>query len=249
MMTRGVFIMTKSVLITSLLILLYSLSLFAEEVDIEALLWEAYESYGKINDYTGILHKQERIGKKMYPEETIFFKFAKPFKVYMKWIKDPYKNREMIYVEGWNDNKIRAHEGGLIGVVSVNLDPKGSMAMKGNRHPVTDMGIGNLLKVVQSNIQKAKKNGDSITVVKLGEEKVFSVDTIKLEATFPKEKEKGYYCYRAILWVDKEKKLPIKIMVYDWDNQLVENYAYEDLKFNVGLTDKDFDPSNKEYNF
>jgi len=237
------------VLATSLIMVLYGLSLYAEEVDIEALLSEAQESYKQIKDYTGIMYKQERIGKKMYPKETIFFKFAKPFKVYMKWIKDPYKNREMIYVEGWNDNKIKAHEGGLMGVVSVNLDPKGSMAMKGNRHPVTDMGIGNLLKVVQSNIARAKKNGDSITVVKLGEEKVFSVDTIKLEATFPKEKEKGYYCYRAVFWADKERKLPVKIMVYDWDDQLVEDYAYENLKFDVGFTDKDFDPTNKEYNF
>lgn len=238
--------------ITLVFVLLYttlSNLLFAEEIDIEALLNEAQASYSKINDYTGIMYKQERIGKKMYPKETIFFKFAKPFKVYMKWIKDPYKNREMIYVEGWNDNKIKAHEGGLMGVVSVNLDPKGSMAMKGNRHPVTDMGIGNLLKVVQTNVNRAKKNGDSITVIKSGEEKVFGVDSIKLEATFPQEKDKGYYCYRAVFWVDKDKKLPIKIMVYDWDNQLVEDYSYENLKFNVGLTEKDFDPSNKEYNF
>ncbi|MCX7943564.1 MAG: DUF1571 domain-containing protein [Deltaproteobacteria bacterium] len=222
---------------------------YSEEIDIETLLEEAQASYNGINDYTGIMHKQERIGKKLYPKETIFFKFAKPFKVYMKWIKDPYKGREMIYVEGWNDNKIKAHEGGLIGVVTVNLDPRGSMAMKGNRHPVTDMGIGNLLKVVQTNINRAKKLGDTIKVVKLGEEKIFGVDTIKLEAIFPKEKEKGYYCYRAILWIDKEKKLPRKIMVYDWEDQLVEDYSYENLQFNVGLTDKDFDPSNKEYNF
>ncbi len=227
----------------------YFSDVYSEEIDIESLLNEAQASYKQINDYTGIMYKQERIGKKMYPKETIFFKFAKPFKVYMKWIKDPYKNREMIYVEGWNDNKIRAHEGGLMGVVSVNLDPKGSMAMKGNRHPVTDMGIGNLLKVVQTNVNRAKKNGDSISVIKVGEEKVFGVDSIKLEATFPKEKEKGYYCYRAVFWVDKERKLPNKIMVYDWDDQLVEDYSYENLKFNVGLTDKDFDPSNKEYNF
>ncbi len=235
--------------ISSFIFICFFINLYAEEIDIESLLNEAQESYKQINDYTGIMYKQERIGKKMYPRETIFFKFAKPFKVYMKWIKDPYKGREMIYVDGWNDNKIKAHEGGLMGVVSVNLDPKGSMAMKGNRHPVTDMGIGNLLKVVQTNVNKAKKNGDSISVVKVGEEKVFGVDSIKLEATFPKEREKGYYCYRAIFWVDKEKKLPIKIMVYDWDDQLVEDYAYENLKFNVGLTDKDFDPSNKEYNF
>ncbi|MGB9600692.1 MAG: DUF1571 domain-containing protein, partial [Myxococcota bacterium] len=157
----------------SSLILLCTLTgnlIYAEEVDIEALLNEAQESYKQIQDYTGIMYKQERIGKKMYPRETIFFKFAKPFKVYMKWIKDPYKGREMIYVEGLNDNKIKAHEGGLMGVVSVNLDPRGSMAMKGNRHPVTDMGIGNLLKVVQTNVNRAKKNGDSITVIKAGEE-------------------------------------------------------------------------------
>ncbi len=231
------------------LFIFYTKVSVSEELDIEALLKEAQESYNRINDYTGIMHKQERIGKKMMEKETIYFKFMKPFKVYMKWIKDPFKNREMIYVQGWNDNKIKAHEGGIMGVVSVNLDPNGSMAMKGNRHPVTDMGIGNLLKVVSSNVNRAKKNGDSISVIKLGEEKVFGVDSIKLEATFPQEKEKGYYCYRAVFWVNKETKLPTKIMVYDWNNQLVEDYAYENLKFNVGLTEKDFDPSSREYNF
>ncbi len=241
----------RSIFFVTFIICFYGfvVDLESEEVDIEALLNEAQTSYKQINDYSGIMHKQERIGKKMYPKETIFFKFAKPFKVYMKWIKDPYKNREMIYVEGKNDNKIKAHEGGFIGIVSVNLDPRGSMAMKGNRHPVTDMGIGNLLKVVQTNVARAKKNKDTITVIKSGEEKIFGVDSIKLEATFPKEKDKGYYCYRAVFWVDREKKLPIKIMVYDWDNQLVEDYSYENLKFNIGLSEKDFDPSNKEYNF
>jgi hypothetical protein len=30
---------------------------------------------------------------------------------------------------------------------------------------------------------------------------------------------------------------------------LVEDYGYEDLKLNAGLTDLDFDPQNPEYRF
>ena len=59
----------------------------------------------------------------------------------------------------------------------------------------------------------------------------------------------GYYAYRALLGFDEENHLLIRAVVYDWTDQLVEDYAYNDLRLNPGHTSRDFDPSNKEYGF
>ncbi|NLD36389.1 MAG: radical SAM protein [Desulfatiglans sp.] len=40
-----------------------------------------------------------------------------------------------------------------------------------------------------------------------------------------------------------------KVTVYDWSDKLYEEYTFHNLKFNVGLNEKDFDPDNDQYNF
>ena len=181
-------------------------------------------TYDKLGSYTAIFHKQERVNGKLLEEETILLKFKKPFKMYMKWIKDPYKGREVLYVEGWNENQIKVHEGGITGIVTLNLNPGGFMAMKGNRHPVTDTGIGHLIKIIGENLRRRMKAGE-FKLLEHGEETVYRRKTRKVEVLFERDRTKGYYGYRVIVNLDKEKKVPIKIQIYDWDDQLVESYG------------------------
>ncbi len=209
---------------------------------------EAEEAYGKIEGYTAIFHKQERIDGELQEEETILFKFRRPFKVYMKWIKGPHAGRELLYVEGWNDGRIRIHEGGLKGIVTVNLAPHGSLATRGNRHPITESGIGHLVKLIGENLRKGISAG-GLKFREHGRETVFGRKTDKVEIVFSEARSKGYYCYRTIINLDVEQKAPIKIEIYDWDNILIEVYGYEGLNFNPGPTDDDFDPKNPEYKF
>lgn len=58
-----------------------------------------------------------------------------------------------------------------------------------------------------------------------------------------------YYGGRAELMVDKETHLPVKATTWDWAGKLYETYSYKDIKLNVGLSPKDFDPDNKGYDF
>ena len=219
-----------------------------EKVSPENWIRDMEEAYVRIDNYTAIFHKQERVNGKLLEEETIFIKFKRPFKIYMKWIKDPYKGREVLYVEGWNENRMMIYEGRVMGGVTVNFDPKGFIAMKGNRHPIMDSGIGNLVKLIRENFRKGIRNGE-LELKEHGEETIYGRKTHKVELIFPKDKTKGYYCYRAIINIDVEKNLPLKVQIYDWNNILIENYGYENLKLNVGLTDTDFDPKNPEYKF
>ena len=68
---------------------------------------EAEASLLKIDNYTAVFHKQERVKGDLRDEEIVFFKFKKPFKIYMKWIKDPGKGREVLYADGWNQNRMK----------------------------------------------------------------------------------------------------------------------------------------------
>ena len=66
---------------------------------------------------------------------------------------------------------------------------------------------------------------------------------------FPKEKARDYDGWRYVINQDVESRILIRIRVYDRDDQLVENYGYENLDLSASLLDADFDPKNPEYHF
>lgn len=239
----------KIVSLSLLFMVAFSTGAKAEKkIDPEGWINEAEAALAQVDNYRAIFHKQERIEGKLMEEETVLFKFKKPFKVYMKWIKDPYKGRELLYAEGWNKNLLMVHGSGITGIVTVNLDPRGSLAMKGSRHPINDSGLDHLVKVIGDNVRRGMKGGE-LEFREADKETVYGRRTQQVEITLPRDKTRGYHSCRTRLNLDLEKKIPIKIEIYDWDNNLVEDYGYEDLKLNMNLTDVDFSPKNPEYRF
>jgi hypothetical protein len=240
----------RNVLLLSLLLIvvLSTKAKAGERGDPEEWIRAAETALGQVENYMAIFHKQERVEGKLMEEETVLFKFKRPFKVYMKWIKGPYNGRELLYVEGWNNNRMMVRDSGITGMITVNLDPNGSLAMKGNRHPVTDSGLDHLVKLVGDHMRRGIKDNE-IEFKKMGEEVLYGRRTERVEILSPRNTAKTYYCYRATLNLDLEKKVPIKVQIYDWGNNLLEDYGYEDLRFNVGLSDADFSPKNPEYRF
>jgi len=200
------------------------------------------------DSYTSIFHKRELIHGRLAPEEVAFMKFKKPFKVYMKWTGKERRGTEAIYVEGWNGGHLKAHEGGILNIINFNLDPRGSLAMRGNRHPITDSGLEHLMTLIGENVRRGLKAREMV-FRDLGTETVYGRASRKLEGIFPREQERGYYCYRAVLYMDVERAIPLKMLLYDWDDVLFEDYGYEDTRLNAGLTDADFDPGNPAYRF
>lgn len=218
------------------------------QTDLRQWLRRAESLLARTDSYTAIFHKQERIQEKLTDEETIFIKFKKPFKVYMKWIKAPYNGRESLYVEGQNGNLIKIRECGLAGLITVDLAAKSPLIMKGSRHPVTDSGLENLVKLIGENVEKGIRAGE-VDFREHGEEKVYGTITQQIEIIFPRNKARGYYCYRAVVNLDAEKKLPVMVQIYDWNDILLEKYGYEAVRLDAGLTEADFDPVNAEYRF
>lgn len=204
-------------------------------------------SLARVDNYTAVFHRRERVDGKLVPEEVTFFKFKRPFMVYMRWLK-PDPGQESLYVQGANNNKVRAHGTGMANLVSLNLNPAGALAMENSRHPITEAGLENLVQKIGSNLRRGLKSGELISKDH-GEQTVYGRKTRELEGILPKDPAKGYYCYRCVVNLDVETSMPIQTRIYDWNDQLIESYGYENLKLNPGLSDKDFDPNNPEYHF
>jgi hypothetical protein len=218
-----------------------------DNTNLEKRLQETEEALTKLDNYTAVFHRIERVNGKLVLEQITFLKFKRPFEVYMRWI-NPIKGQESLYVQGANNNKVRAHGTGFAGLITVNLDPTGRLAMKDSRHPVTEAGLEILVKKIGSNLRRGLRAGE-LTSKDHGEQMVYGRKTRELEGILPKDPSKGYYCYRCIVNLDVETRMPIKTQIFDWQDQLVESYGYEHLSLNPGLSDKDFDPKNPEYHF
>ncbi len=137
-------------------------------------------------------------------------------------------------------------------MITVKLDPAGKVAMDERRHPITEAGIGHLLKLLQEDRRLAAKH-DEGRVIDKG--KVREKDRGKLrgrelrvfECIMPKSKRSEYYCHRAVVGFDTKLVLPVSVSIYDGKGRLLEQYRYQDLKLDVGLTEKDFDKDNPGY--
>lgn len=220
--------------------------------EVTGLVEKAWKKWRTVKDYTGIFIKQERVDGDLLEKETIFNKFrVKPLSVYMKWIKDPHEGRESLYVKGKNDGEVKVNAG----LINVNLDPRGSMVMKENRHTVFEAGIGNIIKLIRADMVLAKETGIG-TFEDLGMKTYEGMRVQCYRSTFPPDKvkkglqaKKGKF-YSADITICMDKRfMPVVIESKSAKGKLLEYYVNKDVKFNQGLTDKDFDPDHDEYDF
>ena len=224
-----------------------------------------------VQDYTATLVKRERIGKVLHDYQYMQVKVrherknargevTTPFSVYLNFLApEDIKGREVIYVKGRNDGKLTAHDGGtgliaaIKSAVTVNLDPTSDMAMEGNKYPITDIGVQNLMTKLIEVASEDMKYGEC-------EVKVFNNTKINgrvctcMQSVHPNPRD-HFRFHIARIYIDDELQLPIRYESYGWptregeDPPLLEEYTYLNLKTNNGFTDRDFDPSNRNYKF
>ena len=217
-----------------------------------------------IADYSAVIVKRERVSGKLTDHQFLFAKIRNrkvdgdrvkvPFGVYLRFLKPKsVAGREVIWVEGENDGQLFAHEGGFFNLLRVKLDPDGFMAMVGQRYPITKIGFENLVsELIQRGERDRKRGGCEVKFFKNA--KVEKRVCTKIEVTHPVER--AYFdFYRAQIYIDNELKIPIRYAAWSWPESpggppiLLEEYTYTQLKLNVGLTKKDFDPDNGQYKF
>jgi hypothetical protein len=219
----------------------------------------------QVTDYTAVLIKRERIADELGDNEFMFIKVRNrkmegdkvtvPFSVYLAFLKPAaVKGREVIYVENANEGKLIAHEGGMKRVLGTHrLEPDGYLAMAGQKYPLTDIGIENLLVKLIEKGQRDRQYGPCHVKLE-GGAKVGGRDCSILEVMHA-EKKPHYEFHKAQIFMDNEWKIPVRYAAFNWpesqedEPEVIEEYTYQNIKINVGLTDKDFDFANPDYNF
>jgi hypothetical protein len=222
----------------------------------------------EIRDYTCTLVKRERINGQLGDYEYMFTKIrnrqvvdgqvVSPFSVYMYFLKPTsVQGREVLYVEGKNDNKMIAREGGTAGkyLPTVWLRPNGIIAMRGQLYPITDIGLENLVVKLIERGESEKKSGNMNCAVSFAQNaKINGRACTLLQIKYDKPGPNVEF-HLAQIFIDDEHQVPIRYAAFGFPQKpgesppVLEEYTYLNLKFNVGLTDKDFDETNSEYRF
>ena len=206
-------------------------------------------AYAGVTEYTARFSRQEWVGGALRPREEAFLKFQRPGRVYLRWTAGPPKGREILLVKGPQGDQILVHQPGMFsGLFTVVMAPDHPRVLKESRHPVTDVGIGRLVELIVANVKRGRERGE-LTVVDHGMSQASGRPERRIEGVWPRDRAKGYYCYRAIVGIDAEWGLPVAVTIFDWDDRLVADYVYRNLRLNPGLSALDFDPSNPEYSF
>jgi len=226
-----------------------------------------------VKDYRARLVKRERVGSTLMdpqemsikilnrqydsqyesslPEQT---KFTSGLHAYLRFTSPAsVAGREVIWVEGKNDDKLTAHEAGILNLMSLDLEPNGTIAMMGSKYPITEIGIEKLLdKLIERGRKDSVLEQPEVTVTSGSLFGTVSCDRIRI--IHPK-KQDGFDFHIAEVWIDPKKEIPIYYASYDWPAKegdsppLLEEYGYHDLEINVGLGEADFDKDNSEYHF
>jgi hypothetical protein len=211
----------------------------------------------KLQDYSATMVKRERIGGKVGDYNHMFVKVRhRPFSVYLYFLTpQEVRGQEVIYNQGQNNGKMLAHTVGLRDKVvgTVSLKPDGVVAMQGNRYPLTEIGILNLINRLVEVGEKDVKYGECNVKFYKGAKINNRVCTC-IEVAHPTPR-RNFLFNVARIFVDDELNLPIRYESYDWPKEpggspeLLEEYTYLNLKLNNGFTDADFDVKNPNYRF
>lgn len=211
----------------------------------------------EIVDYSAVITKRERIGSKLYDAEVMEAKIRSPrsdkdvtLAVYLKFIPpSSAAGREVIWVDGSNNGQLLSYQFR----VPIKLAPTNALAMMGNKYPITEIGLLRMVEKLIEKGQRDKQLGDCKVQIFQGQ--LVGPRSCKLIQVTHPEKSDKFDFHIAQIYIDEELGLPIRYAAYLWPSSpeeappLEEEYTYSDLKINVGLTDKDFDPKNPEYNF
>ena len=102
------------------------------------------QQFARLAGYTATMVKQEKIDGALSEEVTFALEVRhQPFSVYVKWESGDELGKELLYVDGQNDNQLLVRLGGLKGRIlpALKIDPFGGNAMRQSRYPITKLGI------------------------------------------------------------------------------------------------------------
>jgi hypothetical protein len=204
-----------------------------------------------VRDYTCTLVKREALDGALGEQQHIMMKVRnQPFSVYMVFLK-PNQGREVLFVDGVNNNEMTVLEAGFKRHLGkLKLDPAGMMAMRGQRHPITEVGLRNLTAKLIAG-KTAEMQFMECNVTSNSNSMICNRPTTMIQIEHPVPR-KEFATHITRVFLDNELRVPIHYDAYMWPEApgatppLDASYTYTNLKLNVGLATRDFDANNPE---
>ncbi len=203
--------------------------------------------------YTSTFRMQECLNGSLRDLQEIDLRVRnEPFGAHLKWRTS---KKEVLFPSEAGSEKLRVHYNGIKGLLGdVTVNPDSALARTEGRHPVTDLGILNLAKLIleyrerdlsQPGVKLTRAPGESIGDRPCDCYIAEYADT-SIEPTFRK----------AVYHIDRELSIPLSFRGYGWaegenvanEATLLERYEYHDVKF-ANFSDADFDYRNEAYSF
>lgn len=228
-----------------------------------ALLEEGERFLAGVACYTATLAKQEMVGDELLDEQAIQLKCRqKPFSVYLVWTAGD-TGREVIYVEGENNGKMIAHDGGWKArLPAFHLDPNCRLAMRDTRYPVTSAGFAALTTMMLDLHREDVAKNNGLAACRAEEDQSFDGRPCTVFTTEYSSQAASPTYRKSITYIDNEWNLPVHSKHFEWpaagkngdssnpdDSTLIESYSFTDVDMGCALSESDFDRSNSEYRF
>jgi hypothetical protein len=209
-------------------------------VPVGAITWsDVAARYAGVHDYTCLYQKQER-AIDHGALQTLRLSFRKPLDVRLEWLDDKGEVDQIAaYREGRNDGKVIARRRGMLGWMAgtVRLDPRGRLALQDSRHPITEVGLGYIIDRAARDMRDGR-----VTTPPVVEDPIDGrpSDRFQFDASGSVPLFGIGDARRAVVWVDRALKLPIKVEIMDGEAALIERHRFADLRLNQGLSDAVF---------
>jgi hypothetical protein len=212
---------------------------------------KAAEQVAPMDSYALRLKRREVVNGRQKPEELILFKFRRePFSVYLKWLGDEAKGREVVYVKGRHDNKIhtKVAAGDALLVPAgtrISLAVDSALVKSSSRHPITQAGIEHSVEKFGLLVDALEKKNPGVALRYLGSLKrpEFEHEVEGVMQIIPADAEPLLPRGGQRLWFfDSRHHLPSLVITKDDSGQEVEYYCQDRIEFPVALDDDDFNP-------
>jgi hypothetical protein len=213
---------------------------------------QARDRYAAMDSYIVRLRRREQINGKDHAEEIMALKFRKqPWSVYLKWLGQEGKGREVVYVKGRYDSKIQTllADGDmwpLPGGKRMALAPDNPLVIAASRRSITLAGIGEVIENFSKLVEaSARQNQSNPVLTYLGRRRrpEFGYSQLaSLQIIAPGEDPPLPRGGQRLWFFDSKNHLPALIITRDDRGHVVEYYCYDRYQIGVKLDDDDFNP-------
>ena len=236
-----------------LLTLLTSSAIAEVEATVAALNERMMAAADAISDGTWRIRKEEWKNGHMKPVQELEVKYRRsPEALYIHWVGEFSTGREVLWSPALRDGNIYVNTSPL--VPNLSISPTGSLATRDSRHPVWMAEIPRIASLVQAGDDYLNSHPElTATYEDLGVQDVFGTRSHCYSATLPYEAAPDeLYAPMIRLCLSAATGLPSRFTAWadeDGARRQVEDYVFQAVKINVGLSDADFDADNPAYRF